>query len=135
LDKQRKFSEVLTFLELYGEHTTELTADFRSFFGISALDVGTKVRYSEALHLIAALLKDPKSRLFAAKSGLDHPVDHTWVLLAHLYDRFVEANTGKKHKPKKYPRPWKDPSVQKIGKKAIPLSRAKDFFARLGYKP
>ena len=112
----------------------ELRADFRSVFGISAEDVGETISYTEAIYLIEALMKDTSTRFFAAKAKWDHPVSQEWILFSHLYDRFVETNTRKGTKAKRYPRPWKDPSIRKIGNKSIPLSRAKDFFAKLGYK-
>lgn len=68
-------------------------------------DVGSAMSWSEAWDLTHGLAGDPTSCVGAELSGWDHPWTWEAIVLADLYDRFVEANTGK-GKPKPYPRPW-----------------------------
>lgn len=48
-------------------------------------------------------------------------------------DIFIQSKIPKgKPKPKEYTRPWL--GAKKIGKGTMPLSMAKDFFAKLGHR-
>jgi hypothetical protein len=58
-------------------------------------------------------MKDPTSRLQAAKNGWKFPASQEWALLAELYDLTVRINSKKKPKP--LPRPWPSSNSKKIG--------------------
>jgi hypothetical protein len=72
------------------------------------------VTWLEAILLVSILLQDTNSWAQAAKSEWDYPVSRQWIVQAYTFDLLATVNGGKK-KPKPYPAPWPDPSVNKIG--------------------
>lgn len=105
---------IVWLLELAESHPSEIRADFRSRFHISWDDVGRSVSYSEALHLVAVLLRDSSSWLQAAKHGWKYPVSQEWMLLAELFDLTHQINSKNRVKP--LTRPWPSPNAKRVGK-------------------
>src|SRR5690606_28322185 len=100
---------IITLVNLIDQHTTAFEYDWRTRFGLPLRAVFTgDMTWREAWKLTLALLGDPSSRVAASVAGWSEPWDREALILADLYDRFVEANTAKKDqgKIKPYPRPF-----------------------------
>jgi len=62
--------------------------------------------------LIAELVKDTSTRLFARLAGWEYPATAEMRVLADTYDLLAMVNSGNK-KPKPYPRPWTNTTTRK----------------------
>jgi hypothetical protein len=71
---------------------------------VSAFEVGSSVRWDEAVHLARSLFKDPSSWVFAAVSGWDRPLHPLEPILSDTYD--VTNQKFVKQRVKPYPRHW-----------------------------
>lgn len=100
--------------DIISDHPSELAFDFRSFFGISYLEIGRSVTYLEAAQLISILIQKPDSWLCAAMAKWKHPVSNEWTVLVNTYDLLAQVNSKKKPKP--YPRPWKSNGASTLGR-------------------
>ena len=96
---------ILWLRELIEEHPTAFAYDFRSRFGVSSAEIGTGITYGEAYLLVAQLLKDPSSTIYAAANEWDYPLSREGLMLADLFDLTLQANSSKKSKFR-YPRPF-----------------------------
>jgi hypothetical protein len=65
--------------------------------------------------LISILVQNPESWLGAKLVGWKRPASYEWQALADVFDLLALINSKKKPKP--YPRPWKNPDTQNIGRK------------------
>lgn len=111
---------ILTLLDLFEEHRSAFAYDWRTRFGMALSDVGDGMDWGEAWDLTQILAGDPTSRVASAINGWPHPWTWDAMVLADLYDRFVEANS--KRKPKSYPRPW-DEKPKKFGTASMTTSQ------------
>ncbi len=120
---------ILAVLQILEDYKPAFTYDFRARFGLGLDSLGTTVPWDEVVSLVAVLLRDPTSWLQTAKSEWQHPISYDWTLAAATYDLLAQVNS--KRKPKPWPRPWADPSSNRLGKvtrrdaRAI-LKKAKD---------
>lgn len=100
-----------------------MTADFRTFYGVSIHQIGKEVSYLEAYRLLSVLLRNPSSWVAAKQAGWEHPATNEWMVLAHTYDLLGQANFTK-NKPKPYPKPWKNKGREKLGTSVKQSARA-----------
>lgn len=96
-------------------HTAEFAYDFRSRFNIGLNEIGERITYFEAIHLLSILLRDTSSWLQAAESDWEYPVSREWIVSSHVYDLLAAVNSKKKPKP--YPTPWLADGAQRLGNK------------------
>jgi hypothetical protein len=82
------------------KHRSELVADFREFFNTS-----TDLPVADAVALVAALLRDPRSRLHAAVAGWSHPTSWEVIVLSDLFDLVLRSKLERKSDFRPYPRP------------------------------
>ena len=91
--------------------------------------------WREAWKLTLALLGDPSSRVAASVAGWSEPWDREALILADLYDRFVEANTAKKDqgKIKPYPRPFDTREKQRSSRPTVDQATIRAALAERGH--
>lgn len=90
-----------------------LRSDFRSRYGISTRDIGTKrCTWGEAVDLALVLREDPGSHYAAALHGWTYPFSRAEQLLAALIDTW----SGQGAKP--WPRPWDEAVKRRAARKA-----------------
>ena len=123
---------ILWLRELIEEHPTAFAYDFRSRFGVSSAEIGFGVKYGEAYLLVAQLLKDPSSAVFAAANEWDFPLSREGLMLADLFDLMHQANSSKKIR-NRYPRPFKQ-GAKRIGKTTRSPRDVKKILARMNPK-
>ncbi len=93
--------------QLIASRPVEVAADFRDLFSVGLSEVPP----GEAVLLVRALMRDPRSRLHAGEAGWDYPISREWLLLADLWDlQLQKAVRRGQFKP--YPRPF---GKQKLG--------------------
>lgn len=114
MDPGRKPGGIIWLREIISEHPAEAAYDFRSRFGISSEELGTKISWREAVYLAAVLVRDPSSWIQASLAGWEYPVSREWIVASHTYDLVAAVNSKKKPKP--YPNPFKEKNTQKVGK-------------------
>jgi enamine deaminase RidA (YjgF/YER057c/UK114 family) len=66
--------------DIHRSHPVEMAATFRSEYGISALDIGTKVSWGEAYDLTEAALQNTATALAAAYNGWAYPASMSGLL-------------------------------------------------------
>lgn len=108
-----------------------MAADFRSFFGLSAYEVGKSLSYREAIMLTSELLRDPNSRLAAAARGWERPIGFVENRLTDLTEVIINQNRKKNDAPFHIDRPYE---VKKKPSKRIGLDEAKAYFAKIGHR-
>ena len=129
MDPRSPTGGIIAVLQILEDYKPAFTYDFRARFGLGLDSLGTTVPWNEVVSLVAVLLRDPTSWLQTAKSDWQHPISYEWTLAAATYDLLAQVNS--KRKPKAWPRPWADPSSNRLGKvtrrdaRAI-LKKAKD---------
>jgi hypothetical protein len=93
--------------QLIVSRPVEVAADLRELFSVGLSEVPP----AEAVLLVRALMRDPRSRLHAGEAGWDYPISREWLLLADLWDlQLQKAVRRGQFKP--YPRPF---GKQKLG--------------------
>lgn len=98
---------ILELGQLILSNPVEVAADFRELFHTGIWDVPP----AEAVLLVRALMRDPRSRLHAATARWDHPISREWLILADIWDlEFQKAARKGAFRP--YPRPF---GKQKLG--------------------
>lgn len=129
MDPRSPSGGIIAVLQILEDYKPAFIYDFRARFGLGLGSLGTTVPWNEVVSLVAVLLRDPTSWLQTAKSDWQHPISYEWTLAAATYDLLAQVNS--KRKPKAWPRPWADPSSNRLGKvtrrdaRAI-LKKAKD---------
>lgn len=129
MDPRSPSGGIIAVLQILEDYKPAFIYDFRARFGLGLDSLGTTVPWNEVVSLVAVLLRDPTSWLQTAKSDWQHPISYEWTLAAATYDLLAQVNS--KRKPKAWPRPWADPSSNRLGKvtrrdaRAI-LKKAKD---------
>lgn len=93
--------------QLITARPVEVAADFRDLFSVGVVEVSP----AEAVLLVRALMRDPRSRLHAVEAGWDYPVSREWLLGADLWDLELQKAV-KRSQFKPYPRPF---GKQKMG--------------------
>jgi hypothetical protein len=114
------------------EHPSAFAYDFRSRFGVSSFEIGRGISYGEAYLLVAQLLKDTSSAVFAAANEWDHPFSREGLVLADLFDLTVQATSSKKVRTR-YPRPF-TPGAKRIGRTNKSPVEVKRLLARMNPK-
>jgi hypothetical protein len=113
---------ILAVLEILEDYKSAFVYDFRARFSLGLGDLGTTVPWSEVIHLVTVLLRDPTSWLQTAKKNWSHPISYDWTIAAATYDLLAQVNS--KRKPKPWPRPWGDQNSKKLGHKLRKDARA-----------
>ena len=126
MDSGCKRGGICKLCELIAEHPAELAYDFRAKFGLSIYDIEQAVSLSEAVMLVAMLLRDPESWLHAVTADWQYPVSREWIVAAHSYELLAAVNSKKKPKP--YPAPWPADGTKRIGRTKKPIA---DVLAQL----
>jgi len=121
---------ILTLVGLFDEHPQAFAYDWRTRFGVSVTDVGTRaaMTWGEAWHLAGALAGDPSSHVAAAVAGWTHPTDRPAMVLADLYDLLHRVHA--KVPPKPYPRPWSTSESKRTTKPSIPQDLIREALRR-----
>lgn len=117
-------------IEAFDDHPVEMVADYRTRYGLSWFDAGDTYSWEEAFYLYADMLKDPDSKVTAAKQGADYPMNRTMMVMMDLFDLTMAVNVKKSDRVF-YSRPYKSKAKngQKIKSSALPLSQAKKILA------
>ena len=123
---------ILWLRELISEHPTAFAYDFRSRFNVSSTEIGYSIKYGEAYLLVAQLLKDPSSAVFAAANEWDFPLSREGLMLADLFDLLHQANSSKKVR-NRYPRPFKQ-GAKRVGKTNRSAADVKKILSRMNPK-
>jgi len=87
--------------------------------------------WGEAIRLVGLLSQDPSSQLCAQLNEWKAPRSPEWLVLADLFDAFVQANSQRKQTP--YPRPFPDPNQKRTGKTDLPRAQVIDLLNRHGH--
>ena len=96
---------ILWLFDLIDRARPELTYDLRRELGVSLYDFGFSIHLREAVDLVGMLLMNPATWIHAAENEWDYPATQEWIVLKHLYDLTVMANTAS-GTPIEYPAPW-----------------------------
>lgn len=87
--------------------------------------------WGEAVRLVGVLSQDPSTQLAASLNDWQAPRSPEWLVLADLFDVFVQANSKRRQNP--YPRPFRDPSDKHRGSTTRPRAEVIDILNRHGH--
>ena len=80
-------------------------------------DIGSSVRYGEAVKLTQSLMRDPTSWLHAAVASWDYPLSREGIAILDLLDLQNARTVPKRNQYKPSPRPWPTSTRTKLGGK------------------
>jgi hypothetical protein len=123
---------LLTLLGLIERHRGAFDYDWRTRFHLGVDEMPARMGWAEAWRLVQALVVDPSSHVAAAVNGWDFPTTREALTLADLYDAYASATFKK---PKRYPRPWADKDVKRIGKTSLPQAQVRAILASRAPQP
>lgn len=132
LGRWRKPGGIVWLRELIAEHAAAFAYDFRSRFHVSIDTVGREISYGEAYLLVAQLLKDPSSAVYASANDWKYPLSREGLILSDLFDLLMRANSGKR-RTKPYPRPFTS-GAKRIGKTKRSTAEVKKLLAKMNPK-
>jgi hypothetical protein len=87
--------------------------------------------WGEAIRLVGLISQDPSSQLCAQLNGWKAPRSAEWLVLADLFDVFIQANSTRRQPP--YPRPFPDANAKRTGKTDLPRAQVIELLNRHGH--